>query len=75
VDYKNNMNARDIRTAARVARQQEGTEALVAGMVALAPDNPDEEEVPVSAQDQAAATGAAVTPMVMDPGMWLNIPG
>jgi hypothetical protein len=70
VNYKNNMNARDIRTAACVARQQEGAAALVAGVVALDPDNQDEEEVPVPAQGQAAA---AVAPMVMDPGMWLNM--
>jgi hypothetical protein len=38
----------------------------------IAPDNQVEEVVPVPAQGQAAAV-AAVAPMVMDPGMWLNM--
>jgi hypothetical protein len=65
------INARDQRAAARDARQQQGA-ALVAGVAALAVDEEDEGQVPAPVPVRGAAAAAAA-PLVMDPGLWLNM--
>ena len=52
------INPRDLRAAARVARQQQGA-ALVANVAALDPDENAEEQVPVGPAQAPAVAGAS----------------